>query len=186
MPILPGAVRTLALISCASAVAVVALAGVAGAAEPDVGTLSVERGKGVVMLDLRGNVLGRLASGTLRVTDQTPGDRFAAHVVGRKLTQTRVGPRTVLYRGQGLRFRMLGGGYRVVVRGAGIDVEAVGRGVVMLDGDPGIDGDDTGVYSLDGADCGVEPQLCAPLPTEPERFVLGPPADERSPKVVAR
>jgi hypothetical protein len=173
-------VRTLALISCASAAALAALTGFAGAAEPNVGTLSVERGKGVVMLDLRGNVLGRLTSGTLRVTDNTPGDRYAAYVVGRKLTQLRTGPRTVLYRGQGLRFRMLGGAYRVVVRGTGIDVEAVGRGVVMLDGE----GEDAGVYSLDGADCGVEPHLCAPLPTEPERFVLGPTTDERSPRVV--
>jgi hypothetical protein len=177
-------VRTLALISFASAAALAALAGLAGATEPTAGTLSVERGKGVVMLDLRGNVLGRLTSGTLRVTDNTPGDRYAAYVVGRKLTQQRTGTRTVLYRGQGLRFRMLGGGYRVVVRGIGIDVEAVGRGVVTLDGEPRIEGEDVGVYSLDGADCGVEPQLCAPLPTEPERFILGPTTDERSPRVV--
>jgi hypothetical protein len=178
-------VRTLALISCASAAALAVLAGVAGAGEPNVGTLSVERGKGVVMLDLRGNVLGRLANGTLRVTDHTPGDRYEPYVVGRKVVQTRVGLRTVLYRGQSLRFRMLGGGYRVVVRGTGIDVEAVGRGVVMLDGEPRIEGDDTGVYSLDGADCGVEPQLCAPLPAEPERFILGPTTDGPSPKVTA-
>jgi hypothetical protein len=177
-------VRTLALISCAGAAALVAFVGLAGAAEPSAGTLSVERGKGVVMLDLRGNVLGRLTSGSLRVTDHTPGDRYAAYVVGRKITQTRVGVRTVLYRGQGLRFRMLGGGYRVVIRGSGIDVEAVGRGVVMLDGEPAGEGDDTGVYSLDGADCGVEPQLCASLPTEPERFTLGPATDERSPRSV--
>ena len=177
--------RKLAVITCAIVAASAVLAGVAGAAEPTVGTLSVERGKGVVMLDLRGNVLGRLANGTLRVTDQTPNDRYAAYVVGRKLTQTRLGPRTVLYRGQGLRFRMLGGGYRVVIRGAGIDVEAVGRGVVMLDGDPKFVGEDTGVYSLDGADCGLEPQLCAPLPMEPERFVLGSSTDERSPRIGA-
>jgi hypothetical protein len=178
-------VRTLALISCASAATLAALAGLAGAAEPNVGTLSVERGKGVVMLDLRGNVLGRLANGTLRVTDHTPGDRYAPYVVGKKVIETRLGLQTVLYRGQGLRFRMLGGGYRVVVRGTGIDVEAVGRGVVVLDGEPRIEGDDIGVYSLEGADCGVEPQLCAPLPTEPERFVLGPTTDERTPRVVA-
>ena len=177
--------RTLALISCASAAAFAVAASIAGATEPNVGTLSVERGKGVVMLDLRGNVLGRLTSGTLRVTDQTPGDRYSAYVVGRKLTQLRTGPRTVLYRGQGLRFRMLGGGYRVVVRGVGIDVEAVGRGVVVLDGEPKVEGEDTGVYSLDGADCAVEPQLCSPLPAEPERFVLGPATDEGSPRIVS-
>jgi len=181
----PGAVRTLALITCASAAALAVFAGLAGAAEPNVGTLSVERGKGVVMLDLRGSVLGRLTNGTLRVTDQTPGDRYAAYVVGRKLVQTRVGPRTTVYRGQGLRFRMIGGGYRIVVRGTGIDVEAVGRGVVMLDGEPKIEGEDTGLYSLDGADCGLEPQLCAALPTEPERFVLGSTTEERSSRMVA-
>jgi hypothetical protein len=174
----------LALISCASAAAAAALAGLAGAAEPDGGTLSVERGKGVVMVDLRGNILGRLTSGTLRVTDQTPGDRYAALVVGRKLVQERVGPRTVLYRGQSMRFRMLGGGYRILVRGIGIDVSAVGRGVVVLDGEPKVPGEDTGVYSLDGADCELEPHLCTPLPTEPERFVLGPTTDERSPRAV--
>lgn len=164
--------RKLALISCVVAVAA-ALAGLAGAAEPNVGVLSVVHGKGVVTMDLRGNVLGRLTSGSIRVTDATPGDRFAAYVVGRKLTQTRIGPQSVLYRGQGLRFRMLGGGYRVVIRGVGIDVEAVGRGIVTLDGEPRIAGESTGVYSLDGVDCELEPQLCSPLPTEPERFILG-------------
>jgi hypothetical protein len=183
MSILRGAVRTLALISGAGAAALAVLTGFAGAAEPNMGTLSLERGKGVVMLDLRGSILGRLANGSLRVTDHTPGDRYGELVVGRKLTQERVGPRTVLYRGQGLRFRMLGGGYRVVARGVGIDVSAVGRGVVLLDGEPKVPGEDTGVYSLDGADCGLEPHLCAPLPTEPERFVLGSSTDERSPRV---
>ena len=176
--------RKVAIISYAFAAAFAVLSGLAGAAEPNVGVLSVERGKGVVMLDLRGSVLGRLATGTLRVTDNTPGDRYGALVVGRKLVQERVGPRTILYRGQGMRFRMLGGGYRILVRGIGIDVSAVGRGVVMLDGDPTVPGEDTGVYSLDGADCELEPELCAPLPTEPVRFVLGPSTDERGPRVV--
>lgn len=154
-------------------------ASIAGAAGPNVGTLSVERGKGLVMVDLRGSLLGRLGSGSLRVTDTTPLDRYAGRVEGRKLTQERVGPRTVLYRGQGLRFRMLGGGYRVVVRGSGISVSAVGRGTVMLDAEPRFVGDDAGVYSLDGVDCGLDPSLCTPLPTPAERFPLEPPADER-------
>ena len=132
-------------------------ASMASAAEPTAGTLSVERGKGVVMIDLRGHCSGGSRIGSLRVTDQTPNDRYTALVVGRKLTQERLGPRTVLYRGQGLRFRMVGGGYRMVARGSGISVSAVGRGVVMLDGDPRFPGDDVGVYSRDGADCSVEP-----------------------------
>jgi hypothetical protein len=168
--------RKLALITCAIVAA--ALVGSAGAAEPNVGALSVERGKGAVSLELRGSVLGRLSNGMLRVTDSTPLDRFTPLIVGRKLTQERIGPRTVVYRGQGLRFRMVGGAYRMVVRGTGISLSAVGRGSVTLDGDR-TDGD-AGVYSLeDGVDCGSEPELCIALPEEPERFVLGPPSEQQ-------
>ena len=172
--------RTLFILAC-SALATGLVAGFAGAAEPATGTLSVVDGKGAVMLDLRGSVLGRLAAGTLRVTDQTPNDRFGALVVGRKVTPERIGPRTVVYRGQGLRFRMLGGAYRVSVRGTGIDVSAVGRGVVVLDGDPRFAGDDVGSYSLDGVDCGLEPLSCLPLPPDPARFPLGAKEESRTP-----
>lgn len=164
--------RKLVLLLCALSVLVAA--GAAWAAEPTAGTLSVERGKGVVMIDLKGSVVGRITTGSLRVTDHTPNDRYSAVVYGRKLTQERVGPRTVLFRGQGLRFRLLGGGYRMVARGSGITVSAVGRGVVVLDAEPRFVGDDAGVYSLDGTDCSVDPLTCLPLPVEPERFVLEP------------
>ena len=174
--------RTLALIACSLAASAL-LATTASAAEPTSGTLSVERGRGSVVVDLKGSALGRLTTGTLRVTDQTPNDRYAPLVVGKKVTQERLGPRTVVYRGTGLRFRMLGGGYRMVIRGSGIALSAVGRGVVTLDGDPRFAGDDAGVYSLDGVDCSVEPQNCVALPTDPQRFTLGPPLP--TPKVGA-
>ena len=173
--------RKLVLLLCTLA-ALAAIASAARAAEPTAGTLSVDRGKGVVMVDLRGSLLGRLVTGSLRVTDLTPNDRYSALVAGRKVTQERLGPRTVIYRGQGLRFRMLGGGYRVVARGSGISVSAVGRGVVMLDAEPKFLGDETGVYSFDGVDCSLEPTLCTPLPTEPERFVLEPAETEHPPQ----
>jgi two-component system alkaline phosphatase synthesis response regulator PhoP len=164
--------RTLALIVC-SVAGLAMLFGVARAAEPDAGALSVERGRGSVMLDLRGSILGRLSSGTLRVTDLTPADRYAPLVFGRKVTQERINARTSVYRGQGLRFRMLGGGYRAVVRGNGIDLSAVGKGSAVLRGDPRFFGDDVGVYSLEGVDCELEPESCLPLPLQAERFTLG-------------
>jgi hypothetical protein len=172
--------RKLAVLVCSLAVLGLA-ASVAWAGEPTSGTLSVERGKGVLMIDLRGSVLGKLTLGSLRVTDQTPSDKYAPLVVGKKVTQERVGPRTVIYRGLGLRFRLVGGGYRMVARGAGISVSAVGRGVVMLDGEPRWPGDDVGVYSRDGADCSTEADSCVPLPTDPERFALEPPPSEPKP-----
>lgn len=170
--------RKLSLFACSIAAAV-AIGGTAGAAVPNAGMLSVDQGRGAVMLDLRGSVLGRLGNGTLRVTDHTPRDRFGAIVVGRKLmSEERIGPRTVVYRGQGLSFSMLGGAYRIVVRGSGIAVSAVGRGVVSLDGEPKLTDESTGVYSLDGVNCTLEPVSCTPLPDEVERFVLGPQAED--------
>jgi hypothetical protein len=153
--------------------------GTAGAAgEP--GVLSVANGTGTVTLDLRGSVLGVLANGSLRVTDHTPRDRFTPLVTGRKFTQERVGPRTVVYRGIGLRFRMVGGGYRINIRGTGISVSAVGRGLVTLDADRRF-AEDAGVYSFDGVDCALDSLLCIALPDEPERFTLGPPPPEEGP-----
>jgi hypothetical protein len=170
--------RKLVVLLCSFAVLVAVATSLAWAAEPTSGTLSVDRGKGVVMIDLRGSILGRLTSGSLRVTDQTPNDRFAPLVTGKKLTSERLGPRTVIYRGLGLRFRLVGGGYRMVARGSGISVSAVGRGNVMLDGDPRWPGDDVGLYSRDGADCSSEPDSCLPLPVDPERFALEAPPTE--------
>jgi len=166
------------LIFVASIVTAGALVCSVAAASPNAGELSVERGKGVVVLEIRGSVLGRLAAGTLRVTDLSPRDRFTELVTGRKVTEERIGPRTVVYRGLGLRFRMVGGGYRIVARGSGISLSAVGRGAVTLDGERKLATDDVGVYSLDGADCGLEPELCTPLPDEPERFLLEPTPEE--------
>jgi hypothetical protein len=172
--------RKLSVLLCALALASVPT--LAWGAQPTSGTLSVERGKGLVMIELRGSVLGRVANGSVRVTDLTPNDRYAPIVAGKKLKEDRLGPRTVLYRGQALRFRMVGGGYRMYVRGSGITVSAVGRGFVTLDGDPKFFGDDAGVYSFDGVDCSVEPLSCTPLPTDPQKFTLEPPVEDTTPK----
>ena len=170
--------RKLALLACAIG-AVLALTFSTGAVGQTAGVLSVDQGRGVVILELRGVVLGRLASGTLRVTDPTPRDRFEEVVNGRFVTAESVGPRTTLYRGQGLRFRMVGGRYRIIVRGTGIDVSAIGRGVVHLNGEPKANGEPTGLYSInDGIDCSLEPTLCTQLPDERESFILGA-AEER-------
>jgi len=166
--------RKLNLLACSIVVVVAVAAAASAGAAPIPGSLSVDQGRGVVVLELRGSVLGRLGNGTLRVTDLTPRDPFGEIVTGKNLiTEERVGARTVLYRGQGLRFRMLGGRYRIRVVGAGIAVSAVGRGVVVLDGERQ-DDETTGLYSLtEGVDCSIEPTLCTPLPDEPERFTLG-------------
>lgn len=169
--------RSLVLLAC-SLVTAVAAAAAAGAVRQDAGMLSIERARGTVIVEIRGNVLGRLASGTLRVTDTTPRDRFEPFVVGRRLTEETISPTTVVYRGVGIRFRMVGGGSRIVVRGGGISISAVGRGFVVLDADRRLSTEDAGVYSLEGVDCQVEPESCLPLPETATRFVLAPPDGE--------
>jgi hypothetical protein len=166
--------RTLAFLAC-SLIGAAALAGGARAVDPENGTLSVERGRGVIVLELRGSILGRLGSGVLTVTDLTPRDRYSATVVARKMKDIRVlGPRTARYRGQGIRFRMLGGGYRVTLRGTGIALSAVGHGSVTMDGERTLVSD-AGVYSLDGVDCSADAASCTPIPDEPEKLAIGTP-----------
>lgn len=172
--------RTLISLGCLATVSAV-LAGVAAGADPDVGTLSVERGKGIVTIEVRGSVLGRLANGAITVTDRTPGDPYLANITGRRIVvQRKLGPSKVYIRGQGLRFRMVGGSFRIVIRGSGISVSAVGRGNVTLDGEPRFLDDDVGVYSVDGTDCSIEPLSCVPVPDEPIRLKLGKATDEGS------
>jgi hypothetical protein len=57
--------------------------------------------------------------------------------------------RVTVCSGASLRFRVIDGRYKVVVRGSGINLSVVGRGTVTLDGtgdDPGVDSD--GWYAL--------------------------------------
>src|SRR5437660_8963020 len=98
--------RTLIVFACILAAAA-GLVGGAQATKAENGTLSVDHGKGVVVLMLRGSILGRLGNGVLTVTDLSPRDPYAANVVGRKMKETPLGTWTTRYKGQGLRFRML-------------------------------------------------------------------------------
>ena len=152
--------RKLVVVLC-SILALAAASSAASAGGQAAGTLSVERGKGVVMIDLRGSVLGKLTTGSLRVTDTTPNDRYAALVVGRKVTQERMGPRTVRLPRSGPSFpacSVAGTGWSRAARGS--RSRRSGAAFVTLDGDPRYAGDDTGVYSLDGVDCSAEPLSC--------------------------
>jgi hypothetical protein len=167
--------RTLTLLLC-SIMATAVVVGTAGGAAPRVGTLSLEGGKGTVMVEIKGNVIGRIAHGTVRVIDQTPRDRFFAFVQGRKLKITRVNLRTTLYKGQSLRFRAVGGTWKVVMKGSGISASAVGRGFVTMDADRLVPEDAAGVFSLEtGVDCSVDATLCTPLPDDAERYAIAPP-----------
>ena len=140
------------------------------------GTLSVEDGRGKVTIQARGGVIGRLDRGTVTIYDLTPEDTNDPVVFGDDqpvVLSARPAPSTA---GAGMRFRVIGGRYRIVIQGRGIDLSVVGKGFGSIKGDPG----QLGVYSLDGADCRKDRAACKLLPEVEKRFLLEAPATERA------
>jgi hypothetical protein len=146
------------------------------------GTLSVEDGRGKVTIQARGAVIGRLERGSVTVYDLTPEDANDPYVFGADQPLALVGETGLKYIGTNLRFRIIGGRYRIVIQGRGIDLSAVGKGFGSIRGDIG----QFGVYSLDGADCRNDRAACKLLPEIEKRFLLEAPATERAEKSVVR
>jgi len=132
------------------------------------GTLSIREGRGVVQLDARGSMTGRL-NGRLTVTDTKPFDAKRAVVYGATKTIYR-NAKTTVYQGKNVRFRL--GGARFVIRmeGKAIFLSAIARGTGTLDGngDPAANVFYDGVWSLND-----EPYHS--LPDDPTPFELAPP-----------
>ena len=155
---------------------------VAGVASVRVGegTLSIEDGVGKVALNARGGVIGRLDRGSVTIYDLTPEDAYQPWVFGDDQPVRFVGESGIIYAGLGLRFRLIGGKYRIVIEGRGIDLSVVARGSGSITAGAAID---PGVYSLDGGDCRSDRASCTPLPELTKRFQLGG-APERPEKIV--
>jgi hypothetical protein len=115
------------------------------------GVLELKDAAGTVVLaGSRGIVWGQIDSGKLTVTDPLPGDGgvFVSGAETVRSTDT-----VTSYSGKNLRFRVTGGKYKLVFRGAvaglpatGIDLTAVGVGTAQLTGDAFVD---SGDYALD-------------------------------------
>jgi hypothetical protein len=142
------------------------------------GTLSVEDGRGKVTIQARGGVIGRIDRGTVTIVDLTPEDANIPAVFGDDQPVVLVSENGFKYTGAGMRFRVIGGRYRIMIQGRGIDLSAVGKGFGSIKGDPG----QFGVYSLDGADCRKDRAACKLLPEVEKRFLLeaAAPSPERS------
>lgn len=132
------------------------------------GTLSIEDGQGRIVIDVRGAVIGRFDRGSVTILDRTPEDAFEPKVWG-ATREVGLGLDHERHFGPGVRFRVIGGSFRIVINGAGVDLSAVGSGIVSLEGK----GRFPGVYSLDGEDCSDPRARCKPLPIVAERFRLG-------------
>jgi hypothetical protein len=125
------------------------------------GTLSVRDGRGVVIIQGRGGVIGSLASGTVRFVDPIDEDGTGPIVSG-DAAHREVGDTTDVYRGSKVRFRMIGGTFKIVVRGRGINLSCVGKGNVVLNG---AGTDDDGTYATNGGGY-------SSIPDFPFQFIL--------------
>ena len=112
------------------------------------GTLSVQNGRGAITISARGGVIGSFARGSVRISDPIDGDGTGPIVTGDEWSTERDAT-TSTWGGTKVRFRIIGGSFRIVVRGRGINLSLVGTGKVTLDGAG--TGDD-GSYSVNGGE----------------------------------
>jgi hypothetical protein len=149
------------------AVALAAPLAAPAAKRPAAGSLSIEGGRGVITIKGQGGVLGKVR-GAVQITDLTPLDKWRPIVNGEAVR--RVG----WTRGSEVSFRILGGRFKVQIRGEAVSVSVRGVGHAVLKGEPGLLGE-TGVFATgESADCVAEPEVCEPVPVESTRIVFGP------------
>src|SRR5262245_44136122 len=143
------------------AVALVLPAGVA--ARPtgaNDGTLSVKDARGIVTIQGRGGVIGSFAKGSVTINDPIDGDGTGPIVTGDEWSKDKSDTATV-WGGYRVRFRIIGGTFRVVVRGRGINLSFVGKGSVILNG---AGTEDDGSYAINGGDYNLIPAFALPFP----------------------
>ncbi len=129
----------------AFAVPAAALAAVHG---PSDGTLSLRDGRGTFTVNARGGIIGSFAKGRVVITDPDPTDGTGPIVTGDEWHKER-SDTTDVYGGTKVRFRLIGGAFRIRVYGTGINLSVVGKGTVGISGAGTAD---DGTYSLDGGD----------------------------------
>jgi hypothetical protein len=138
--------RLLVVITASLALAVPALA-LAAARSSNDGTLSVKNATGTIVINAKGGVIGRFESGSVRITDPVDADGSGPIVTGAE-RHHEVGDTTDVWSGTKVRFRLIGGSFRVKVQGTGIFLSVVGRGEARL---TGRGTDDDGSFSLNDA-----------------------------------
>jgi hypothetical protein len=127
------------------------------------GTLSLKDGRGTFTINAKGGVIGSFAKGRVLITDPVEGDGTGPIVSlsGDDWHKDR-GDTTDVYGGTKIRFRLIGGAFKIKVIGRGINLSVVGRGQATMNGEGTLD---DGSYSVNGSDY-------EPVPFDPFTFTL--------------
>jgi hypothetical protein len=110
------------------------------------GTLSVQNARGKITIQGRGAVIGSFMRGSVTINDPVEGDGTGPNVTGDDWSKERSETMTT-WGGTRVRFRIIGGAFKVVVKARGINLSLVGKGMVTLEG-AGTEND--GSYSANG------------------------------------
>lgn len=133
--------------------------------QPVNGTLSIREGRGIVQLNARGSMTGRLR-GKITITDPNPYDSKRPVVYGATRTIYR-NEKTIVYQGRNIRFRLIGSAYNIRLEGRAIFMSAIGRGQGMLNGE----GDAQAGVFFDGV-WSLNDEPYRSLPDDPTSFDL--------------
>jgi hypothetical protein len=151
--------RSLLVVVASAALALPGLAWAASRALDD-GTLSVRNGDGVVFVSVRGTLIGACDQCRVSIVDPSPDDGAPPVVTGYE-DHNVVSDTRDLYSGKDVRFRMVGGFFKIKVAGYGIDLAVVAKGWGRIQAYDS----NTGTYSVNG-----DPRRL--LPADREVFTL--------------
>ena len=127
---------------------------------PNDGTLSVREARGSVIIQGRGAVIGSIRNGSVTINDPVDGDGTGPIVTGEEWSRDR-NETTTTWGKNNVRFRIIGGTFRIVVKGRGINLSMVGKGNVTL---KGMGTEDDGSYSVNGQGYSLIPPFSFPFP----------------------
>jgi hypothetical protein len=151
--------RSFLVVLASAALALPGLAWATSGAADD-GTLSVRNGDGVVFVVARGTIIGACDRCRVSIIDPSPDDG-APPVVSGAEEHTDLSDTHDLYSGTNIRFRIVGGLFKLKVAGSGIDLGVIAKGWGRIQAYDS----NTGTFSVNGA-----PRR--PLPDQREVFTL--------------
>jgi hypothetical protein len=151
--------RTILVVFASAALALPALAWATSGAADD-GTLSVKNADGVIFVSARGTIIGACDRCRVSIVDPSPDDGAPAVVSGSE-RHIDVSDTHDIYSGTDVRFRLVGGIFRIKISGSGIDLGVVAKGWGRIQAYDS----NTGTFSVNGAPSRL-------LPADREVFVL--------------